>query len=241
MCYNKSMNNFTPLSIAILSMLIIASLYLIPGVFALFYHYASGKYSAKKVGDLSIFFILGAETLPALIFIMINSIIYALSFINLDLRNNIFLWTTVGLLFALGIAFFCFYFRRGNGTRLFITRKTASNFEKKASLVKTNSDAFVLGLTSGIPELIFTFPLYLIVFIEITRYYIFSISCSFIFILFIFLTITPLFFVYTYFKIGNNLANYLRKRASNKTFFRFFVPILYFILALLIIFFRIIV
>lgn len=231
---------FTPLSILILAMLIITSMKLIPGIFAYLYHHASGKYSAKKVGNLCLFFILGVEVLPALLFVVSNFLLCALSYTKFDITSDIILWSTAGLLVALGIAFFCFYFRRDKGTKLFISRKTASNFRKKATLVETNSDAFILGLISGIPELLFTFPLYLITLIEITKSFILPVPCSMILILFILAIISPLFFLYVYFRAGNNLADFLRLREKNKTFFRFFVASLYFLLALIIILLKVI-
>ncbi|MBR3253295.1 hypothetical protein IKF85_01075 [Candidatus Saccharibacteria bacterium] len=234
------MNVFVSLGILILSVLIIASLKLIPGVFAFLYHYASGKYSAKKVSDLSMFFIFGVELFPAIIFVILNLIFYALSYTNLDPSNGIFLWAVVGLLIALGIAFFCFYYRRGHGTKLFISRRTASNFEQKAKLVKTRSDAFILGFISGIPELLFTLPLYLITLLSVTKNFLDVIPRSLILVLFILIIISPLLFLYAYFRSGNNLANYLKARIKNKLFFRFFISILYFVLAIIIIIFKVI-
>ena len=234
------MSIFTSLSIVVISMLIIASLKLVPGVFGLFYHYALGKYSARKVSDLSIFFIFGVEILPALIFILLNLILFALSFTAINLSSEIFSWTMAGLLIALGFAYFCFYFRSETGTKLFISRRSAANFEQKAKLVKNRSDAFILGFVSGIPELIFSLPLYLLVLISVTKDFAQMFPPSLIIAPFILITICPLFFVYAYFRSGNNLANFLKLRIKNKLFFRLFTSILYLLLAILIIFFRII-
>lgn len=234
------MSVFTSLGILILSMLIVASLKLVPGVFALFYHYASGRYSKKSVDTLSIFFILGVEALPVLLFMAINFILYILPYINVNIFNHIFLYTAIGLLIALSLAFFFFYFRHGRNTNLFIPRKIATNLEQKAYSVKNNSDAFVLGFVSGIPELLFTLPLFFIVFVEISDYFIFALPCALFLMLFIFSIILPLFLTYNYFNNDNNLANIIKLRIKNKTFFRLFVPILYLIIATLILIFKVI-
>lgn len=234
------MNVFTPLSILILSMLIIASMQLIPNLFAYFYHYASGKYSSKKLGALSIFYILGAEALAVIIFIILNFLIYVFSFMNFDFTEGVFLWAAIGLLFSLGIAFFCFYYRKGKEATLFISRNLALNLRNRASSVKNKSDAFILGFVSGIPELIFTLPLYLLVLIAITKNFLLTAPCSFVLASFILIIISPLFFIYAYFKLGNNFADYLKIHKKNKTFFRYFIPSLYFILATLIIVFKVI-
>lgn len=232
------MSVFTSLGIFIISGLIIASLKLIPGVFALFYHYASGKYSAKKVSDLSIFFILGAESLPVLIFIILNLASRALLFTDVTLTENITIATIAGLLFALSISMFFFYFRRSRGTELFISRRTAKRFVKKASEVKTRSNAFSLGLISGLPELIFTLPLYIILLIESSKNLDIA-SSSATLLAFVLFIIAPLFLTYAYFRNGNNLANFERLRVKNKFFFRSFIASLYTLLAILLIIFRV--
>lgn len=234
------MSVFTSLIFLIPAMLIIAFLKLIPGIFGLFYHYASGKYSAKKVSDLSIFFILGVEALPAIIFILLNLILLLFSFTNIDFNSLPFLWGFSGLLTLLALFFFTFYFRKGAGTKLFISRNVAKNLEKKSRAVKTRSDAFILGFMSGVPELIFTLPLYFISFLEISENYFVSTACAGLLTLFILIVICPLFFLYAYFKTGNNLANFERQRVKNKFFFRLFIPILYILLAILIIIFKVI-
>ena len=231
------MSVFTSLEIFIISGLIIASLKLIPGIFALFYHYASGKYPAKKVSDLSIFFILGVETLPVLVFIILSFASRALLFTDITLTENITIATIAGLLFALSFSIFFFYFRRSKGTELFISRKTAKRFIRRASNVKKRSNAFFLGLTSGLPELIFTLPLYLIIFIEASNNFKVT-SSSAILLAFVLFIIAPIFLTYAYFRNGNNLANFERLRVKNKFFFRSFIASLYALLAILLIIFR---
>ena len=232
------MSIFTSLGIFIISGLIIASLKLIPGVFALFYHYASGKYSAKKVSDLSIFFVLGAETLPVLIFVILNLASRTLLFTDITLTENIIIATASGLLFALSFSTFFFYYRKSKGTELFISRKTAGRLVKRACAIKSRSDAFFLGFISGLPELIFTLPLYTIVLIEISNNPD-IISVSSFLLIFILFIITPLFLIYSYFRNDNNLANFERLRVKNKPFFRSFIASLYALLAILLIIFRI--
>lgn len=215
------------------------SLKAISGIFGYFYHYASGKYSARKVSDLSIFFIIGAETLPAVIFVILNFIFSSFTFTNLDPTSNLFLLPLAGLLFALAIAFFFFYFQKSKGTKLFIPRSTATTFMTNAQKIKFRSDAFILGFTAGLPELIFTLPLYFIVLTKISESFILPSICAPILLFFILLTISPLFYLYAYFRQGNNLANFARLRAKNKTFFRFFVSSLYLSLAILLIIFEV--
>ena len=66
------MNVFASIGIVLLAMLIMASLQLVPGVFALFFHYALGKHSLKKASGLGLFFILDAEIISAFLFTLIQ-------------------------------------------------------------------------------------------------------------------------------------------------------------------------
>ncbi len=220
-------------------MLIVAFLKLVPGVFGLFLHYGSGKYSKFKVDDLSIFFIIGFETLIALMFILFNFLFCALSFTKINLENPILIWIIIGILVALSVAYFCFYYQKGPGTKLFISRTIAQNFDKKAQTVKSRSDAFALGFTAGIPELLFTIPLYFISTIEISKLCLSDIPCCALIIIFIILSAVPLFIQHAFFRTNHNLADFEKNRIKNKTFFRFFTSFLYLILAIFIILFEV--
>ena len=102
------MSVFVSIGIVILAMLIMASLQLVPGVFALFHHYACGKYSAKKASTLCLFFILGSEIIAAFLFITAIYIADILFLNDLDPRNNVLTWISAGVLIALSIASFFF-------------------------------------------------------------------------------------------------------------------------------------
>ena len=58
------------------------------------------------------------------------------------------------------LSIFC-YFRRGRGTSLFISRSLASRIDTLARSAKSRSDSFALGAFSVLPELPFTFPLFI--------------------------------------------------------------------------------
>lgn len=235
------MSVFASLGILILSMLILMSLKLIPGIFMLFTHYNLGKFSKLKVDDLGIFFILGVETLSAIIFILINSTLRALSFSEIIFDNQIFSYILAGIMIALGFVILLFYFRKGNGTKLFISRKAARNFDLKAKTVKNRSDAFILGFIAGVPELIFTLPLYLISLIEISKLSFPNLPFSTLIFIFVLILAFPLMILHTIEKNNHNLAELVKTRFKNKNFFRLFISILYFLIAILIIAFGVII
>ena len=237
------MSVLSSIGIVILAMLIMTSLQLVPGIFALFCHYAIGRYSRKKATTLSLFFILGTEITAAFLFISALYISYILFLNDLSPRNNVLAWIFVGILIALAIISFFFYYRHPrttHDTQTFISRNFASSFDLRARSIKTPSDAFVLGALANVYELIFTLPLYIITAIEIMYMHTEYFADNFLTILYILVPIIPLFCLYFSFKSGRSLADIQRSRAKNKTFHRYLISFCYLAIAILTIYFRII-
>ena len=232
------MSIFISLGIVILAMLIMGSFQLTPGVFALFYHYALGNYSKAKASYLSLFFILGAEIITTCLYLSIFYLTCIFFFDNLHPETSILFWTLAGILIALGFISFFFYFRRGNGTKLFIPRKYAEALDISAKSVKTRSDAFMLGALSGTCELVFTLPLYLVTCVEIMKMGAEGFSSNLLTIIYILTPVIPLFFLRWKFQSGHNLADIQRSREKDKAFTRILLSTCYILIAVLIICFR---
>lgn len=228
------MSIFISVGILILAMLIMASLQLTPGVFAIFSHYNLGKFKQAKAYDFMFFFILGVETITACLFISIYYLTFVLRFGETNFINTVFAWVLAGIMFALSLSSIFLYYRRGHGTKLFISRKYAKALEHSAKTSKTRSDAFLLGSISGTYELFFTFPIYIIAAIAITQI---NISLSGLLALaFILSPLIPLFCIYIRYRLGYNLANIIKSRTENKSFIRFLLCTSYLFLAILIIY-----
>ncbi len=238
-CYNLNMSFFVSLGIVFIAMLIMACLQLQPGVFLLFYHYASGKYSKSRTSDMSIFFILGAETAAACLFLCSYYIANLLFFYQFRPETSFFAWVLVGMLMAMALMSFLCYFRPGSGTRLFIPRKCASNLLEHAKSAKSRSDAFTLGALSSICELPFTLPLYIITSVEIIEMSVEFFPSNILTILYIVIPTLPLFFIRWKFQAGYNLADIQRSRVKDKTFTRIILCFSYVTIAILFIYFRI--
>lgn len=236
------MNVFVSVGIVILAMLIMASLQLVPGVFALFYHYASGKYSRKKASTFSLFFIIGAEIISAFLFIAAVYISYILFINDLDPHNNVVAWAFVGIFIALSITSFFFYFRHPHDkdSELFIPRKYAKSLILRASKVKSQSDAFTLGALCNIPEIIFTLPLYIITATEIIYMHTEYIADDLLTVLYILISTVPLIILYISFHKNRNLSDVIRSRIRDKNFHRLCLGLSYATIAILIICFRIV-
>ncbi|MBR3052368.1 hypothetical protein IKG60_01965 [Candidatus Saccharibacteria bacterium] len=237
------MSVFISVGIVILAMLIMASLQLVPGIFALFYHYASGKYSEQAASRLALFYILGVEIIAAFLFIAAFYVSYILFINDLDPHNNILTWIFVGVLIALAFASFCLYYRHPHSktsSELFIPRKFAISLDACARKAKSPSDAFALGALSNIPELVFTLPLYIITATEIMYMHTEYLADNFLTILYIVVSSIPLFIVYYSFRSGHTLADVMRSRNRDKTFHRLCLSFSYLTIAILIICFRIV-
>ena len=219
-------------------MLIMASMQLTSGVFALFYHYALGKYSKAKASYLSLFFILGSEIITTCLYLSIFYLTCIFFFDNLHPETSIFFWAIAGILIALGVISFFFYYRRGTGTKLFIPRKYAVALDASAKSAKTRSDAFMLGAISGTCELLFTLPLYIVTCIEIMKMGIVGFSSNLLTIIYILTPIIPLLFIRWKFQSGHNLTDIQKSRVKDKHFVRFILAFSYIIIAVLIICFR---
>ncbi len=235
------MSVLTSLGIIILAIFACAFLQLTPSVFLIFYHYASARFSREKLLDFSSFFVVGTASMTAtLLFLMYFSIFHFI-LDNPTLDLTIVRWGVAGVLFALGLFSIFFYYRKGPGTRLFISRKMAKKITTNARGIRKTSDAFALGMTIGILELLFTFPIYLVAITEIVFFPSDNVAIRPL-LLFVF-TIATMFPLLTirgqFFRFHKNLADIERSREKNKLFTRLMIGSSYILLAVLLICFRI--
>lgn len=203
-----------------------------PGTFSIFYHYALGKTSAKKANDRSLSFILGVEIFISFAWLFVYAIIFAIFYNSIDFCPNLFFWIISGIFLAESIAILFFYFRRGKSAALFIPRCTATALSMHAKKAKTRSDAITLGFFASLPELIFTLPLYIISAIILLNTTVFP--RALIILLYILVSIIPLFIIRFYYSTGHNLAEITRFRVRLKPILRLIISFLYFFLAIII-------
>lgn len=199
--------------ILILSMLISFFMQLTPGTFALFYHYALGKTTAKKADDRSLSFILGVEIFTVVIWLLIYSLVL-LFFYHFPHSTNIFFCVASAIFLIEALFAFFFYYRKGKSTALFISRHVATSILSHIKKLKNRSDCIILGAFIGFFELIFTLPLYIIsasIFVNFN-----FLPHVTIIIIYIILSILPLFLIRSAFRFGHNLADIQRFRAKIK-------------------------
>ncbi len=211
-------------------MLIQASMQLAPGIFALFYHYALGKNSSAKASNLCLYFILGTITFMATIWLLIYAFVFTVFYNNVDVCLNFFPWLMAGVFLAESIAGLFFYYRKGKFTTLFIRRSTAKSLSTHADKAKSRSDAFILGFFSGVPELIFTLPLYIVSVTELMK--INSPLRSLFIVAYIVISIIPLLTIHTLYRQDYNLAKIEQIRIRFKPVIRVLISISFLILAI---------
>ena len=68
----------------------------------------------------------------------------------------------VGMLVALAIAAWFFYYRRGKSTELWLPRSVARFIDKRAKTTNSNTEAFSLGVLTSLAEMPFTIVLFVV-------------------------------------------------------------------------------
>ena len=234
------MSVLTSLGILFLAVLCCWFLQLVPSVFAIFYHYASAKSTKEKTLDLSSYFLIGSELITGILLFVLYFIVFEFLSDNPFLDTTIIKWIVAGIIAALGFFIMFFYYRKDKkGTALFITRKAANSLTMRAKTARKKSDIFMLGVVSGIMEIFFVLPVYLIVVTEIIRFPGEDFLQPVLLFLFILFSMSPVMTMRGHFWRGKNLAEVERAREKNKNFSKIILGSTYVLLAILIVLFRI--
>ncbi len=147
------MDIISSLSIIALSALIHASFQLSVSVLTLLSGHSIGaKRSQAKVLGMTTSFVIGVGVMTVLL----------LSFISIVLIDTLggnvppVAWAMAcGLLLGIGVAVWLFYYRRENGTSLWVPRPIANYLTDRTKATTHSAEAFSLGLTSVLAEFIF--------------------------------------------------------------------------------------
>lgn len=133
--------------------LIHASFQLSVSMFTLLSGHAIGSKTAhKKLVRLTSAFLLGATVMTMLLLAFACFVLQNI-FIN---TTPAVLWAiSSGLLFGLGAAVWLFYYRKEEGTSLWLPRAVARYLSERTKATKQTAEAFGLGLSSIMGELLF--------------------------------------------------------------------------------------
>lgn len=181
----------------------------------------SGHALGKKTAMVRLSSLVSAFTLGVMAMVALSTsfIIVVLSNMFADLPTA--LWSIVsGLFVGVGIAVWLFYYRyRSGGTVLWIPRPIAEYLAKRARATRSEPEAFSLGLTSVIGEIIFNAAPALLVALLLTML---QPTLQLVGLLTYTLVATlPLFLISMHIAGGGSLARIQRWRERNKRFLQF--------------------
>lgn len=149
-----------------------------------------------------------------------------LSFISLLLLNSFgpnapqFVWAiTCGLLIGVGLAVWFFYYRKEKGTTLWIPRSFARHLTERSKATKHATEAFSLGMTSVISELLFiAAPLVISALVLVQLPGIWQLVGIAIYAI---VSLITLFSIWVLISSGHRLSEIQRWRETNKHFLQF--------------------
>ncbi len=147
------MDTLTSFSVIVLAALIQASFQLgVSMVTLLSSHTVGKKMSANRMLRLVGSFLAGTLTMTTL---LISAFAY-IAFLLFRYQTPQIVWSLLaGLLAGVGLAVWVFYYRRGDGTSLWLPRGLARFLDDRVKKTQLAGEAFSLGLTSVIAELLF--------------------------------------------------------------------------------------
>lgn len=151
------MDVVTSLAIVAFAALIHASFQLSVSVLTLLRGHSIGaKKSRARVVSLTASFVTGAGVMTLLLLSFVSLIIIHV----FGYQAPLLVWAIVcGLVLGIGIAVWLFYYRKGRpGTELWIPRAFAKHLHDRSKATHHGAEAFSLGLTSVIAELLFIIP-----------------------------------------------------------------------------------
>jgi len=212
------MDSITSLVIVGFAALIHASFQLSVSVLTLLSGHAVGaKKARRKVLRMTSSYVTGAGVMTLLILSFIS-----LVFLHVfGLEVPLLVWAIVcGLVFGIGIAVWLFYYRRHrSGTELWIPRAFAKHLTHRSKATHDSAEAFSLGLTSVIAELLFIIPC-----VAIAALVLISLPPLLQLVgiaLYTVISLAGLFLVWSLIGSGTSLGAIQKWRESNKRFLQF--------------------
>ncbi len=219
------MEMIIPFSEVFLAAVIHATLQLSLGALLLLYHASLGKHVRRKTRFLIDSYISG---MGMLVFLGLAATIFILDrYFEKPLYIEE-LVIVVGMLIALAIAVWFFYYRRGKSTELWLPRSVARFIDKRAKLTNSNTEAFSLGVLTSLAEMPFTLILFVVaansILVLPQLYQILAVA------MYTIITIIPPIVLRLAIRKGQTVVDIQRWRVKHKTFFRLLTGVGFFVL-----------
>lgn len=207
--------NWSAISMIVLAGVVHATLQLSLGALVLLYHESLGKHIKIKTKRLASNYILGAMLLIGLILTAVCYFISVLTAGNLSLEA---LAIVTGILIALAISVWFFYYRSGRSTELWLPKTVSRYINRRADKTESNVEAFALGMLANFAELPFSLVLFLVAadsVLLLPAYW--QILGIFLYTM---IAISPLAFLRFSVRKGKTVAEIQKWRNKNKIFFK---------------------
>lgn len=209
------MEMIVPFSEVFLAAVVHATLQLQLGTLLLLYHSSIGKHVKKKTKNLIDSYISGVGTL---VFLMLAAMVFIL---DRYFEKSLYIEEIVivsGMLVALAIAVWAFYYRRGKSTELWLPRSVARFIDKRAKETNNNTEAFSLGMLTSLAEMPFTLVLLFVAANSIMKLpFLYQIIAVAVYTI---ITIIPPTVMRLAIRKGQTVVDVQRWRVKHKMFFR---------------------
>lgn len=209
------MEMIVPFSEVFLAAVVHATLQLQLGTLLLLYHSSIGKHVRKKTKYLVDSYISGVGTL---VFLILATMIFVL---DRYFEKSLYveeIVIVVGMLVALAIAAWAFYYRRGKSTELWLPRSVAKFIDRRAKETNNNTEAFSLGMLTSFAEMPFTLILLFVAANSIMKlpflYQLIAVA------MYTIITIVPPTVMRIAIRKGQTVVDIQRWRVKHKMFFR---------------------
>ncbi|MBR2659703.1 hypothetical protein IKD60_03000 [Candidatus Saccharibacteria bacterium] len=222
------------LFVVLLAGVVHAMLQLGIGTLLILYHASLGKHITLRTRSLVTNYIFGNALLTGLSVSAAGFIIYI---ICRGEMNPAMLTIVMGVLIALAVSVWTFYYRRGKSTELWLPKSVARYINKRANVTESNTEAFGLGMLACFAEAPFTIILVLVAGNSIVALpqalQILAIA------VYTFLSILPLFVMRIAVRKGQTIVDVQKWRIRNKNFLRVLAGIGFLVLAVFLLAFKI--
>lgn len=222
---------FSAIGVIILAALAHATLQMNLGSLLLLYHESLGKHVKKRTKFLVSNYVFGA------FFLILTSLASTAYFIFLFFEANlstICLVILTGILVALTLCIWLFYYRTGRSTELWLPKPIAKYIVRRAKQTDSNIEAFALGLLASFAETPFFIVLMMIAADSLLKLPM-SLQIS-MFIIYVLIALLPLIVLRLAVRHGKTVVEIQKWRLKNKNFLKilsgtFFVTLAVFLLA----------
>lgn len=210
------MIDFSSVGVIILAAMIHATLQLAVGALLLLYHESLGKHIKIKTKYLVSNYITGSGILIGLMLATICFGIVSLWGRSLPLEG---LAVLAGIMVALAICVWFFYYRAGRSTELWLPKVVTRYINRRAKVTESNTEAFALGLLASLAEMPFSLVLMIVAANSILSLpQIQQVAAVTVYVL---VAMLPQMFLRFFIRHGRTVADVQKWRVNNKNFFRF--------------------